>query len=249
MLTDREFSLEVCVDNVVSLHACVAQSVQRVELCAALPLGGLTPNYGLLQYATRCPVPVMVMIRPRAGDFIFNTMELELMCDDIAAVQAAGLHGVVLGASTVDAQLDIPVLEQLCTAAGSLEKTLHRCIDTLADPLAAIDTAIALGFDRILTSGGARTALLGNAQLAACQHHAAGRIEIMAGAGLTPVQAERLWHETGIEAFHASCTKRIQSNPALTELGFSAESEAVIDADTIKDYQRTFARLSRLQSH
>src|SRR5450830_141894 len=148
-------TLEVCVDNAVGLAAALTGGADRIELCSALDTGGLTPSFGLLRAASASPVPVVAMIRPRGGDFCFDEAEIQLMLDDIDAVAAAGLHGVVLGASLPDGQLDHRTLERLVhrAAAHGLHCTLHRAIDLCPDLEQATVLAIALGFGRILTSG------------------------------------------------------------------------------------------------
>ena len=125
--------IEVCVDSAASLSAAVAGGADRVELCAALALGGLTPSAGFMAQAAGYGVPVLAMIRPRAGDFVFSTDEVAQMLTDIAAARAAGLAGVVLGASLPDGRLDRDMLAQLMRAAKGMDCTLHRAFDLTPD--------------------------------------------------------------------------------------------------------------------
>lgn len=185
--------LEICVDDVAGLEAAVRGGADRIELCAALSGGGVTPSAGFMHRAAAYALPVSVMIRPRAGDFVFTRDEADVMKRDIDAARAAGLSGVVLGASLGDGSLDIPLLEELRRHADGLDMTLHRAIDVVPDMDEALEAAIALGFPRILTSGGARSALEGIETLARLSELAAGRIVIMPGPGCVHPSCRHCW--------------------------------------------------------
>jgi copper homeostasis protein len=211
-----EVLLEICVDSIDGLNAAIAGGADRIELCAALEVGGLTPSVGLMQAAARCPVPVLAMIRPRSGDFAFAADEVAVMRADIAAARAAGLAGVVLGAARGGA-LDRAVLADLVAAAQGLDLTLHRAVDLCDDVGAAVETAVAFGFQRILSSGGAVSAVQGLPRLAAMIAVARERIAIMPGAGVS-AQTVGLLRPLGVMQMHASC-----SVPGpLAPLGFGA---------------------------
>jgi len=215
--------LEICVDSVSGLQAALAGGADRIELCSALELGGLTPSPGLMACAAEQPLPCHAMIRPRAGDFAYGEPEIAPMERDIDHVAAAGLAGVVFGAAR-DGALDETVLGRLLTraAAHGLPATLHRAIDTVRDPVAAIDTAIALGFDRVLSSGGARTAIDGLETLRAMRLRAGDAITVMAGSGIDARNVGRLL-AIGIDEIHASCSEpHITGDTALARLGFAA---------------------------
>ena len=209
-------TLEVCVDNVDGLAAALAGGADRIELCSALEIGGLTPSSGLLRVASASPAPVVAMIRPRGGDFCFNNAEIQLMLNEIDAVAAAGLQGVVLGASLPDGQLDQRTLEQLVHRAASqgLRCTLHRAIDLCPDLAQATRLAIDLGFERILTSGGASSAAQGLAGLRRCFDAAAGRITIMPGAGINAGNVDQLRARLPLTDVHASCSEPLPSASA-----------------------------------
>ncbi len=153
---------------------------------------------------------------------------------DIIAARQAGLAGVVIGATTADAKLDAAVIRRLVSAADGLDLTLHRAIDVVSDMDAALDLAVALGFSRILTSGGARHAEEGLETLARLASRGAGRISIMPGGGVRPQNAARLLAVPGIRELHASCSEAAASDARLTELGFSAETTRKTDADTVR---------------
>ncbi|NUS70799.1 MAG: copper homeostasis protein CutC, partial [Ensifer adhaerens] len=180
-----DLKLEVCVDDADGLYAAIEGGADRIELCAALSVGGLTPNPGLMALAGPPRVPVYAMIRPRPGDFIFSTADLDVMRRDIDAVRDAGLAGVVLGASLADGRLDTSMLTKLTGHAAGLGMTLHRAFDLVPDFAEAMEIAVDLGFERILTSGGAKSAPQAIDRLAEITGHAAGRLSIMPGSGVT----------------------------------------------------------------
>jgi copper homeostasis protein len=201
-----ERRLEICVDAPSGIRAALEGGADRLELCAALELGGLTPSLAQIHAARALPVPVAVMIRPRGGDFVYGPDEVELMVQDIAAVRAAGLQGVVFGAQTPAGTLDADVLARLTAAAAGLETTLHRAFDAVPDLFEALKTATALGFTRILTSGGCKTAPEGAARIARLIASARGRILVMPGGGVAPGNARALLEATGAHELHASCS-------------------------------------------
>lgn len=227
MQPNSPFRFEVCVDTAHGIDCCQSD-VDRIELCSALSVGGLTPSYGLIQHARKSKTPIHVMIRPRSGDFDFTQAEVATCLDDIAAIKDAGLAGVVVGASSDDT-LDLATLKQMARAADGLEVTLHRVIDRVADPLLAVEQAIDLGFARILTSGGALKAVDGLPLLKQMQSVAAGRIEVMVGSGVSASNVDLIWQQTGITAFHGSCSRAVTDSVTASNLGFAPVPRAVID--------------------
>lgn len=225
--------LEVCIDSAEGLAQAVVGGADRIELCAALVLGGLTPPAGLIELAARCGVPVVAMIRPRAGDFVWSEVEVGMMEAEIATVRSAGMHGVVLGASQPDGRLDLPVLRRLVAASQGLELVLHRCIDLTPDMDVALEEAVALGFHRILTSGGETTAEAGAARIAALVRQAAGRITVMPGSGVTPGNAAML-KGLGIHEIHASCSASTPVTGRAVEMGFAPPLRRQTDADAVR---------------
>ncbi|HEU4958871.1 MAG TPA: copper homeostasis protein CutC [Sphingomonas sp.] len=215
--------LEICVDSAAGLAAARAGGADRIELCSALTLGGLTPSAGLIAIARQQPLPCYAIIRPRGGDFAYDESEVAQMEREITQVAEADLAGVVFGA-TRDGALDSAVLERLiaCAARYRLSTTLHRAIDVVRDPVAAIDVAVELGFDRVLSSGGAPTALEGRDTLRAMHARADGRIVVMVGSGISPGNVGALT-AIGIREIHASCSEaRTSEDAALARLGFAA---------------------------
>lgn len=226
--------LEVCVDNPHGLAAAIAGGADRIELCSALSLGGLTPSVGFMKQAASAPMPVFAMIRPRAGDFSFDAAEMSLMHHDIAAAREAGLAGVVLGVSNADNSLNISALSSLLFSAKGLGATLHRAIDLVPHMEDAVDQAVALGFERILTSGGALTAAAGRDMLRKMHLRAAGRLSIMAGSGVTVDTAQTILKTVPLHELHASCSSRtIVPSSQATRFGFANLETQVTSADKV----------------
>ena len=210
-------NLEICVDTLEGVLAAKRGGAHRVELCSALSEGGLTPSAGLMQAASKAGIPCYAMIRPRSGLFHFDESAEAIMLDDIAAARAAGLAGVVLGVQGEDGRLNQEVLGRLCAAARDMEKTLHRVIDVVPDQIEALDQAIALGFDRVLTSGGQPEAPEGMDMIKQMVGHADGRISIMPGCGLTPENVRDLTLATGVSEVHAACAVPVTGDRAFSD--------------------------------
>lgn len=224
--------LEVAVDDALGLAAAVAGGADRIELCSALEVGGLTPSAGLMRLAARCGVPVLAMIRPRSGGFCYSADELAVMAADIAAARQTGLAGVVFGAVTPDLRLDLPAMQGLMAPTVGMEVTLHRAFDMVADWRAAVDQAVALGVTRILTSGAAASAPAGVARLAEVFAYAAGRIAILPGAGITAETVGALRHLPLTEV-HASCAGPVDADPAALAFGFASPTARRTDAGRV----------------
>ncbi|NTG87639.1 copper homeostasis protein CutC [Rhizobium rhizogenes] len=234
--------LEVCVEDIAGLAAAIAGGADRIELCSALAVGGLTPSAGLMAAAAKAPIPAYAMIRPRAGGFVYSTDELAVMKGDIDAIRHAGLPGVVLGASLPDGRLDREMLAALVTHAGGLGKTLHRAFDLVPDIEEAVELAISLGFERILTSGCAKTAVDGIAVLEQAITIAAGRISIMPGSSVNIGTIGALWPRLTISEVHASCSvAETETDERLLAFGFSVPTTRRTDAATVRALKAHFA--------
>jgi copper homeostasis protein len=205
-VTAHKPCLEICVDSAAGLDVATRAGVDRIELCSALNLAGLTPSAGLMAIAATKATPCFVLIRPRTGDFRYDVRDVDLMRREIDIVRSMRLAGIVIGASRVDGSLDEEILRALLEHAAGLPAVLHRAFDLAPDFHAALETAIELGFIRVLTSGGAPDAVSGSAVIRSLVEQAAGRIEIMAGAGLTPDNVMTLVRNTRVPALHSSCS-------------------------------------------
>jgi copper homeostasis protein len=204
--------LEVATNSVASALAAQEGGAGRVELCAALELGGVTPSYAVIATARdRLAIPLYVLVRPRAGDFLYNDFECEVMLRDIEACAALGCDGVVIGALDADARVDQARCRALISAAGRMGVTFHRAFDRVADPMQALEAVIDLGCERVLSSGGQASAAEGAAQLRALVVQAAGRVVVMPGAGIHARNITALAQATGASEFHASAKRALPS--------------------------------------
>lgn len=200
--------IEACVDSFASSKAAFENGADRLELCANLIIGGTTPSVNLARLIKEhSEIKINVLIRPRFGDFLYTEEEIQIMCRDISMFKEVGVNGIVIGVLTADGKLDMPVMKKLMEAGNGLEVTLHRAFDMTEDPFLALEDAITLGVDTILTSGQQQNAEKGKALLKELREKANGRIEIMAGAGVKKENIKTIHDYTGITTFHATGRK------------------------------------------
>lgn len=238
-----KITLEICVDDAAGLHAAVDGGADRIALCSALALGGLTPSHGQLMLAANSPVPVYAMIRPRAGNFVFSAEDLPAMLADIDTVRMSGLEGVVLGANLMDGRLDRDLLEKLVTQAQGLGLTLHRAFDMAPDFAEAIDIAVELGFERILTSGGARNPAEALDVLSRNVEYAGDRISIMPGAWITPNNVESLVTTLGVREINSAGRANLGPiDERAVALGFESPMRRVTDVETVRTLKRLISQ-------
>lgn len=208
------YILECCVDSVESALAAKEGGADRLELCAALMIGGISPGLALFeQVKTCCDLPVRVLLRPRFGDFLYTAHEFQILKREVALFREAGAEGVVIGCLREDGNLHMEQMRELMAQAGDMKVTLHRAFDVCADPVKAFEQAKELGIDTILTSGQKRECLLGLPllqQLCGLQRET-GTPRIMAGAGVTPEVIRSLRAQTAITSYHLSAKKVIDS--------------------------------------
>jgi copper homeostasis protein len=184
---------EICVDSVEGVRAARAAGATRVELCASLLEGGITPSRGMIRQARTVPgIKLHVIIRPRGGDFLFNDAEFAAMASDIETAKAEGADGIVIGQLTADGLVDVVRTRELMTLARPMAVTFHRAFDMTADPFAALETLVDLGIDRILTSGQEASVLEGLPMIAQLVKRAGDRIVIIPGGGITPRNVDRI---------------------------------------------------------
>jgi copper homeostasis protein len=204
--------LEVAANSVASALAAQDGGAGRIELCAALELGGVTPSYAEIATARdRLAIPLYVLVRPRAGDFLYNDFECEVMLRDIEACAALGCDGVVLGVLDAQGRVDQARCRALIGAAGRMGVTFHRAFDMVADQAQALEAVIGLGCERVLSAGGQASAVEAAAQLRALVTQAAGRVVVMPGAGINARNITALAQATGAHQFHASAKRALPS--------------------------------------
>jgi copper homeostasis protein len=201
--------LEIAVQDPAGVRIALDAGADRIELCSALATGGLTPSAGLIEAAVAQadaasrPGFVQVLVRPRGGGFVYSPEELDVSISDVRTARRSGAGGVVIGALTAAGAIDAEGTGRLIDAADGIEITFHRAMDTVADPLGALEVLIGLGVTRILTSGGAPRSVDGVGMLAALAAQASSRIQVMAGGGVR-VQDIQAIAATGVDAVHLS---------------------------------------------
>jgi copper homeostasis protein len=203
--------IEVCVERLATAIAADQLGADRIELCSALEVGGLTPSYGIIQSCVEnCRLEVYVMIRPHGGNFVYDEIALNVMLKDIEAVKAAGAHGVVFGCLTNENEIDYTANRILMDRAKSLDlgTTFHRAFDFCTDVKKSLDRLIEMGFDRLLTSGQKEKAIEGVDLIEQMVKQAKGQIQIMAGSGINTNNASII-ASRGIPALHFTARKQL----------------------------------------
>ena len=196
--------IERCCTDVESVRDAARKGAARVELCDRLEVGGITPDESVIREAVSVGIPVNVLVRPRGGDFIYNEHEILRMLESIYVCHRCGVNGVVIGALLPDGNVDIPTMRRLLSASGPMQVTFHRAFDECSDPFRALEEIIALGCDRLLTSGQKPTANEGVALIRQLVERADGRIIIMPGSGITPANLHTVSDMTGASEFHGT---------------------------------------------
>ena len=245
----EDFMVEICANGVESCLAAQEGGADRVELCAGIPEGGTTPSYGEIKVARRVltTTRLHVIIRPRGGDFLYTDLEVERMAEDIAVCRQMGVDGVVFGCLNADGTFDLEKNRYLIECSRGMSVTCHRAFDRAVNPEQALEDVIALGFDRILTSGQQPKAEQGIDLLARLNRQADGRIILMAGSGVTEQNIRRIREATGLSEFHFSGRESVDSamqyvNPNLY-MGRPGANEAALDYTTARRVSDTIAQL------
>ena len=202
--TGKDVLLEACVDSVAGARAAARAGAGRLELCDDLLEGGTTPSAGMIAAVREAvSIPLFVIVRPRGGDFVHDADEVDVMRRDVATARMLGADGVVIGSLTADGEIDHDAMARLIEVAHPLGVTCHRAFDAVRDQERALERLVALGVQRVLTSGAAPSASEGVARIRALVAQAAGRIHVMAGGGVTPANAGTIVRETGVRELHA----------------------------------------------
>jgi len=197
--------IEAAVESVEAALAAAEGGAHRLELYTDLAHGGTTPDVQLLRDAhSHVVIPLFVLVRPRAGDFVYTDAEHHTMLEQIHRAKDARAHGIVTGSLTPAHEIAADRTAELLEAARPWTLTFHRAFDVCVDPAAALERLIDLGVDRVLTSGGARTAPEGAEQIRRLVVQAKGRIEILAGGGIDASNVARLVALTGVREVHFS---------------------------------------------
>ena len=218
--------LEICVESVERAVAAEQGGADRIELCGNLALGGITPSEREMMAAVaNCSLPIFAMIRPRGGNFIYTDDEFAAMQTAIRLTKQVQVVGVVLGILTEESRVDVPRTRALVEVAKPAPVTFHRAFDECADLSQALEDVIATGCARILTSGGAPSALAGRDRLAELVRNAGRRIGIMPGGGITAANVSAIAQATGAGEFHAALSSVVPAGHATDK--FAVEVQAL----------------------
>ncbi|MFH6985326.1 copper homeostasis protein CutC [Marinoscillum luteum] len=238
--------IEVCIDSIESAINAEAGGADRVELCDNLAEGGTTPSAGLIRaVSAQIGIGLQVMIRPRGGDFLYSSAEIEAMKYDIQVAKDLKADGVVFGCLTREGDVDLERMAELMAVARPMNVTFHRAFDMVQDPMRALDMLISLGVDRVLTSGLQPTAPEGADVIAKLVSHARSRIIILAGGGVRPHNIQHLIEQTGVRECHVSGRTILESkmtyqNPGVMMGGTTHPSEyerLVVDSAVIRSFR------------
>lgn len=242
--------IEVCVDNLESVITANQFPIERIELCSALSVGGITPNYGLLKQTVAISnIPIAVMIRPRAGDFIFSESEIQAMITDIEMAKDCGIKNIVIGALTPSAQIDIQTIKRLLTVAEGMKVTFHRAFDLCDDPFVALSQLIDLGCARILTSGQAKTAFEGIPLLQQLVAKAQNQIQVMAGCGINADNVSEIIQRTQVPQIHFSAKgERWSTMRQSNQVSMGNDNSEQDRKLTVLDHQKLFTILHRIRT-
>ena len=220
--------IEICIESIATAIVADKLGADRIELCSALDLGGLTPSLGIIESCVEyCSLDVFVMIRPRGGGFVYSPEEFAIMIKNIDAVAKAGVNGVVFGCLTKDFNLNEYQNQKLLDYSKSLDLsvTFHRAFDFCQNSDASLEKLIEFGFDRILTSGQANTAIEGIEKIKHWVDKYYGQIQFMAGSGVNASNV-KLFTNIGVDALHFTARKKIINDDL-----FNMGDEYIVDRD------------------
>ena len=230
----RSITFELCAETLQACFAAREGGADRIELCSALSEDGLTPSHGFIQAAVeRSSLPVYLLLRPRAGDFVYSDAEFRLMREDLVHSRALGVSGFVLGVLRADGTVDVERTRELVVLADPLEVTFHRAFDLTRSLDAALEDVIATGCRRVLTSGGECDVVAGAGNLARLVERAAGRITIAVGGGLRLDNAALVARATQARHFHGSVRRRIES-AGTSGLASAFTTKYLVDSNDIR---------------
>jgi len=210
----KTFLFELCGESLEAALRAESGGADRIELCAELRIGGVTPDFGLVRTIVGAlTIPVYVLIRPRAGDFVLRTGEFALMQTQVEQAKQAGAHGVVLGILLPDGRVDLENTRALVELARPMAVTFHRAFDHTPDLSEALEAVIQTGAECLLTSGGAPDVRAGADAIAQISKQASGRIQVMAGGGLWLTDLAEILQRTGVSYLHGSLIRKVPGRP------------------------------------
>ena len=241
MSARRRVLVEASVDAIDAAMEAEWGGADRIELCGELLQGGVTPSHGLIEAVwDQLSIPLFVLIRPRTGDFLYTADELDVMERDIRIARSLHVEGIVAGALTTDGDVDVAAMRCILDAARPMEVTFHRAFDFTRDQDAALEQLLELEVDRVLTSGGAPTALQGAENLARLNLRAGSELTVMAGGAITSANVAEVIRRSGVREVHLRAAERVPSamkhrrrDTLLTRRQVPADDERVVTRQAI----------------
>jgi copper homeostasis protein len=245
-MSESKYVIEIATSDFLTTQSAVEGGADRIELCANLAEGGTTPSYGhIKQCRESFNISIYTIIRPRGGDFLYNTGEFEIMLQDVKLCKQLGCDGVVIGLLNKDGSIDIKRTSVLIEAAYPLGVTFHRAFDRCRDPFEAMEQLIGIGCERILTSGQKPVATEAMDLIAQLNKAADERIIIMPGSGVRKENIKLLAEQTGCVEFHSSLRAKIKSTMEFIHPDFAASEESYmnnsVDAEAVKAFRNALA--------
>jgi copper homeostasis protein len=238
----RGVLVEACVDAIDAALEAERGGAARIELCGELLQGGVTPSAGLIAAVwDKIDIPLHVLVRPRTGDFLYTDDELDVMRRDIEQVKTLGVDSVAIGVLTADGDVDVERMRSLIELARPMKVTFHRAFDLVRDRDAAVEALLALGVDRVLTSGGAATAMEGADAIAALVRAVGDRMTVMAGGSITAGNVGALVAQTGVCEVHVRGAARVDSAMRHRQDALS------ISKTGMGDYERSVTRADEIR--
>ena len=245
----RKYTLEICTYSAESVQEAAKAGADRCELCSSSPEGGCTPSAGTIWKARQVPnVKLMVMIRPRGGDFLYSDDEIEIMCHDIDVAKSLKADGVVFGCLTSDGNIDVEKMKKLMSHCDGLDVTCHRAFDMCKDPVKGLEDLISVGVKRVLTSGCKPKAYDGIPLLKQLVDQSKGRIIIMPGCGINHNNIAEIAQKTGATELHFSAKTSVPSMMKFRNEEVSmggAKKEIIIDEYSREVASQELIRLAR----
>ena len=236
-------TVEICTEDADGAAAAQAGGADRIELCAALSEGGITPTLGMVEHARRSApgLDIQVLIRPRGGDFVYSPAELAIMQADVRAVReqlsdaAGGVLGFTLGALTADGRVDVAAMTALVTACGPAPVTFHKAFDAVADKKDALRLLSHLGVSTVLTAGGQGSASDNLPVLAELVRHAGEHLTIMVGGSVRAENAASIIRATGASAIHLRAGRDLPSSSRTGRTQYDDGIREVTSAEVVAD--------------
>ncbi len=241
-MTNNVPLIEICVEGIDGLIAAQQAGADRVELCASLVEGGITPSFGTVRRALKvAAIPFHVIVRPRGGDFLYSDDEFASMLDDVSELKRLGVAGIVIGCLNADGTIDEERTAALVLAADGINVTCHRAFDMTSDPFAALEALVRCGVGRVLTSGQRDTAVEGSSLLRDLVTAAGDRIVILGCGGLEHADIAAIRDATGLREMHFAALRDLPSqmnyrNPNVGMGGTDLDREyrvTVTDGDAV----------------